>query len=116
MATKKELKELYKRLRPDMGLLSLTSEKTGNCFLLATQDIKSNINRARFQLNMGGHPHGELQKEWNENGEDSFRFIILEYLPYGTDESKTDYTEELSILQLIWEEKLIGRGTPFFIL
>lgn len=33
-------------------------------------------------------------------------FIILENLEYDKDESKTDYTEELALLQMIWEEKL----------
>jgi len=39
---------------------------------------------------------------------------VLEKLPYDADEAKTDYSEELSILKLIWEEKLSSTGTAFF--
>jgi hypothetical protein len=64
------------------------------------------MNRYRFQLGVGSHPNRALQDEWNEQGEGSFEFAVLERLEYDRDESKTDYSEELEMLHLIWTEKL----------
>ena len=39
---------------------------------------------------------------------------VLEKLKYDKDESKTDYSEELAILKMVWEEKLLQKGMEFY--
>jgi len=39
---------------------------------------------------------------------------VLENLKYDKDKEKTDYTEELDILKMFWEEKLREQGAEFY--
>lgn len=68
------------------------------------------INGAKVRLEGGLHPNQELQKEWKEFGPENFDIEILENLEYDRDESKTDYSAELEILQMLWEDKLAGEN------
>jgi hypothetical protein len=60
------------------------------------------------------HTNKELQKEWTDFGSENFTIEILEQLEYDKDESKTDYTEDLALLQMIWEEKLTEENMEFY--
>jgi hypothetical protein len=79
-----------------------------------TQNLRGAINRARFQLQAGSYPNRELQKDWQEQGETDFTIEVLQYLDYDKDEAKTDYQEELALLQMIWEEKLAKEEREFY--
>ena len=105
MDRKKELKEQYKQMKTEMGIFIIQNKINNKYLLVTTQNLHGMINRTRFQLKSGGHPNRELQKEWNELGEGNFIFTILETLDYDKDESKTDYSEELKIMDIIWSEK-----------
>jgi hypothetical protein len=111
---KKELIEQYKRTKPDMGLFMIRSKTANKCYLQATQDLRGVMNGALVRLSGGMHPFRELQKEWNETGSENFTIEILERLEYDKDETKTDYTEELSLLKMIWEEKLAKENMEFY--
>ncbi len=110
MERRKELKEAYKNTKPDMGIFMIKSILNNKYHLESTQNLKGGINRVKFQLKFGSYTNKELQKEWSEHGEENFTIEILEQLKYDEDTTKTDYTEELAILQLIWEEKLAGES------
>jgi hypothetical protein len=114
MDRKKELKMQYKQMKPQMGIFIIRSRVNNKCFLKATQDLRGVINGAKVRLEGGFHPNRELQQEWSEYGAGSFTVEILEHLEYGKDESKTDYSDELAILQMIWEEKLTGENMEFY--
>lgn len=102
-------------MKSSMGILIVRSNSNKKCFIEATPNIKSRLNSTRFKLNAGGHPNRELQKEWQELGEANFTIEILEYLEYDEkDEEKTDYSEELALLKMIWEEKLNNKGFYFY--
>lgn len=111
---RKELLEQYKRMKPEMGIFWVRSKGDKKCFLETSQNLKGRMNRTRFQLDAGNHPNQELQREWKQRGADHFEFEILELLPYAKDESKTDYTEELSIMKMLWEEKLSEQQFAFY--
>ena len=114
MDRRKELKELYKTIKPDMGVFVIRSIKDNKCYIHGTRDLKSFINRVKFQLNFGSHPNKELQRDWTRYGESGFVIEILEKLEYDKDEEKTDYSEELRILQIICEEKLAQEGMELY--
>lgn len=113
MERRRELKRQYKNMKPDMGLYMISSKSNNKCFIEATQNLKGTINGAKFKLEAGNHPNKELQKEWKLKGEKEFTIEIIEQLSYDKDESKTDYSEELALLKLIWEEKLEKSGKEF---
>lgn len=111
---KKELKEEYKNLKPDIGIIAIKSKISLKHLILCSQNIKASINRAKFQLNHGSYPNKELQNEWKENGENSFEINILEELSYDEDDTKTDYSEDLEILGMIWKERLKEEEIEFY--
>jgi hypothetical protein len=97
-----------------MGVFIIRSRLTNKCFIETARDFRGKINGARVRLRAGMHPNRELQKAWQEHGEENFVIEILENLEYDQDESKTDYTEDLALLKMIWEEKLTGQGLEFY--
>ena len=105
MDRKKELKEQYKQMRPQMGVYLLRCRQADRVYIGASQNIKGMLNRIRFQLAAGSIPNRRLQKIWDDYGNDSFTEEVVEVLEYGRDESKTDYTEELEILKEMCKEK-----------
>lgn len=106
MDRKKELKEEYKQMKTDMGIYIIESKINNKYYLETTQNLKGKINSSKFQLNMGSFRNYELQKDWKEYKESNFEIRVLENLSYDKDESKTDYSEELEIMKILWEEKL----------
>ena len=114
MDRKKELKLQYQQMKPAMGIFLICSRISNKCFLEATPDLKGRINSTRFKLESGAHPNRELQREWHDYGAGNFSIEILEHLAYAREEAKTDYTEDLALLQMIWEEKLARENKVFY--
>lgn len=114
MDRKKQLKLQYKEMKPEMGIFMVRSKLSNKCFLQTTHNLRGAINSTKFKLEAGIHPNRELQQDWNQFGVDSFSIEILEQLKYDKDETKTDYTEELNILQMIWEERLMKQNTELY--
>ncbi|KUO75287.1 MAG: hypothetical protein APF77_22400 [Clostridia bacterium BRH_c25] len=114
MDRKKELKQQYKQMKPQMGIFIIRSKVNNKCYIQATQDLRGVMNGAEVRLGAGMHPNKELQKEWKEFGSGNFTIEILENLEYDKDESKTDYTEDLALLQMIWEEKLVKKNMELY--
>lgn len=115
MDRKKELKEQYKMMKPDMGIFMIKSKFKNKCYIESTKNMKGTINSTEFRLKFGSYPNSELQKEWNEYGKDGFTIEILEKLEYDKDEAKTDYSEELEILEMEWKDRLSKQGMEFYI-
>lgn len=114
MNRRKELKDMYKTMKTDMGIFVIKSNLKDMSYLEGTEDLKSTINSTKFKLGMGMHPNIELQKDWKEYGESNFTIEILEKLKYDEDETKVDYNEELDILKIIWQERLSKKGMGFY--
>jgi len=114
MDRKKELKKQYLQMKPQMGIFIIRSKINNKCHIEVTQNLRGKINGTKFKLETGVHPNRELQKEWKDFGKENFTIEILENLEYDKDESKTDYTEELTLLHMIWEEKLSKENIEFY--
>ena len=84
---KKELLDLYKRTKPQMGIFIISNDINNKCYLQSTQDLRGVMNGALARLNGGGHINRELQKEWSEYGAEHFKMEILETMEYDKDES-----------------------------
>lgn len=114
MDRKKELKLQYKQMKPGMGIFIIRSKVNNKCYIQATPDLRGVMNGAKVRLQSNMHPNKELQKEWNEFGPANFSIEILENLEYDKDETKTDYKEDLALLQMIWEDKLVKGNMEFY--
>ncbi len=114
MDRRRELKRQYKMTRPDMGLFIVRCNKNNKVFLQPTQDLRTVQAGILVRLGSNMHPNRELQKQWNEYGEDAFTMEVLETLSYDEDASKTDYSEDLKLLESMWEEQLIRDGKQLY--
>jgi hypothetical protein len=111
---KKELLTEYKQMKPDMGVLAVINKNDNRYWLEAAPNLKGKINSVAFQLKNGSHVNRQLQKDWNDLGEEAFQIVVLEQLEYEEDESKTDYREELELLKIICTDKLKEQGVAFY--
>ncbi|MHB8128378.1 MAG: GIY-YIG nuclease family protein [Mobilitalea sp.] len=114
MDRKNELKQQYKLRKPDMGIFIIRSKINNKYFLQSTKDLRGVMNGAKFKLATGTHPNRELQSDWKASGEDNFIIEILERLECNEEESKTDYSEELNLMELIWEEKFTKENLELY--
>jgi len=106
MADKKELKENYKQIKPEMGVFVFKCLSSGKAYLGISQNIRAKLNSLVFQLNIGSYNKNEnLQSDWKKCGEKGFEIAISETLKYIEDESKTDYSGDLRILRDFCAEK-----------
>lgn len=111
---KKELIEHYRQIKPEMGIFLICSKVNNKCLLQTAHNLKGAINSTRRRLESGFHAHKELQREWHNNGPDNFKIEVLEILEYDKDETKTDYSEELDLMLMMWEEKLLSEKKEFY--
>jgi hypothetical protein len=102
---RKALTDQYKRTPRTMGVGTVRNMATGRALLLASKDIPALLNRHRGQLRLNGHPNRALQSDWNDLGESSFEFTVLDVLA-PSDAPGYDPTEDLRTLEALWLEKL----------
>lgn len=93
---RKELQEAWKNRHPDMGVLCMRCDATGETFLVVSKDTATGFNRHKFQLGAGMHPNKHLQKLWNEYGENGFTFEVAGLIKY--DDPREDQSEKLEAL------------------
>ncbi len=106
---KKAAKLDYKLTHRPMGVFLIRNRVNGKVFIDSSINVPGKINRHKFQFNLNGHPNKALQKDWNEFGEDSFEFEVLEDLS-PRDDQNYDYTSDLETLEDLWLEKLEPYG------
>lgn len=98
MKTRKELKEEYKQKKFQMGVFQIRNKSNGKVFIGSSLDLMAKWNSQKFQLNAGMHPNIELQKDWDDYGEDNFEYEIIEELKQ--EEGKVrDYRREIKTLE-----------------
>ncbi|MDD7885476.1 GIY-YIG nuclease family protein [Flavivirga sp. 57AJ16] len=104
MKTKKELKDEYKQMEFHMGVFQIKCTVNEKCLIDNGVDMESKWNRHKMELKFGNHRNKDLQKDWNQYGEDKFVFEVLSELK-KSDEENLNYNKELKTLQdLIIEE------------
>jgi len=114
MDRKRELRQMYKQMKPEMGIVLIRSRTDNKCALIASKNLKGTVNRLDFGFDDCGFLIKELREAWKRQGRDSFDIEVLDRLEYDKDETKTDYTEELETLAEIWREKLTAQGCVFY--
>lgn len=79
MNRRKELVQQYMEIKTEAGIYCIRNTHNGKIFVAGTPNLKS-LNGRRFELQMGTCQNQQLQREWNEYGEDAFEFEVLELL------------------------------------
>src|SRR5262249_47240530 len=91
----------YKESRRPVGVFRVLNKVTGKALVGTSKDLPAMLNRQRAQLEMGGHPNRELQKDWNELGPDAFVFEVLDTLSVP-EQPDYDPSDDLRALEQLW--------------
>ena len=105
MKSRKELKNEYKQMKPQMGVFQIKNGTNNKILLDSSTNMNAKWNRHRTELKFGSHKNSELQKDWNEMGEAQFVFEILSQLTPKQDEP-TNVRKEVQILEEMYVEEL----------
>jgi len=103
--TRKELKEAYKQMNFSMGVFQIKNVSNNRVLIDDNVDMESKWNRHKMELRFGHHKNRDLQKDWDEKGEDNFIFEILSELKQD-DTRKVNYRKELQVLQQMIVDEL----------
>lgn len=104
---RKELLEKYKQMKTYMGVIQITNTINSKILISPCSNLKNRWLTLRWQLEQGRFANLELQKDWNELGEEAFTYEVLE--KKETDEV-TDMRWELKQMIKLWLEKLQPYG------
>jgi len=103
--SRKELNQEYmKRVKP-AGVFQIKNTANGKVLLGSSLNLEGPLNSHRFMLKIGSHRNKVLQQEWNQYGDDHFVFEILETVIIK-DDPNFNLSDELTLLEMIWLEKL----------
>ena len=100
-ARKKELLREYKETPQRAGVFAIVcgdARWTG-----ATRNLDKQRNSLWFQLRAGKYPNAELQQAWNEKGESTFSYEILEEVK---DENPRIIGHLLKEREAVWRQEL----------
>lgn len=109
MVNKEELKKKYKQTVLPMGIYIIKNSVNGKILIGRSKNLPGKLNSIRFQLAHGSYVVEEVQKDYNNYGNNTFNFDTLDLLEPKTD-GDTDYDGELKILEEMWLEKLQPYG------
>ncbi len=104
--SRKEINREYKERVKPAGVYQVKNLSNGKVLLNSSLNLEGPLNRHKFMLKIGSHTNKELQKDWNELGPDQFVFEILEEVQQRKDDPNFNLKDELTLLEMIWLEKL----------
>jgi len=62
------------------GIYAIVNTVNGRRYVGRASNIRTRCNSHRYYLRAGKHDNQHLQRAWNKYGEESFRFVVLEYI------------------------------------
>jgi len=104
--SRKELNREYKERVKPAGVYQVKNVANGKVLLGSSLNLEGPLNRHKFMLRIGSHPNKALQKDWDELGAEQFVFEILEEVQQRKDDPNLNLKDELTLLEMIWLEKL----------
>ena len=103
--SRRELNREYtERVKP-AGVYQVKNLANGKVLLGSSLNLEGPLNRHNFMLKIGSHLNKDLQKDWDELGAEKFAFEILEQVQVK-DDPNFNLKDELTLLEMIWLEKL----------
>lgn len=110
------LQQHFPYLFPQMGVFALHCLVNDKIYVQSSENLTLAINTTIYQLNCNAHKSSELQNDWQLYGEQRFEVEILQNLDYRPDgEAFLNYTQKLSLMQQMWEERLMEKNLHFYL-
>ena len=101
---KKEAIKEFKNRKLARGIFIARCTATGEAWVDSSRDLSSAKNSTWFQLRSGGHRNHAMQAAWNQHGEPSFEFEIVETL--DEDYPEMGVNDELKNRKQHWATEL----------
>ena len=103
---RKLLKAQYKERKIIGGIYRIVNQKNGKFYLNKTANLQGSQNSFKSCYATGTCTHPRLVKEWNEYGQDSFVFEVLETWEKDATQTDEEFRKDLEELLEIWDDKL----------
>ena len=81
-ADRKAAKAAYRKRQAVAGIVAVRCVASGEIWVGRATDVDSIETRLRFGLRTNGGIHPTMQSAWNDHGDDSFSFDIVERLEH----------------------------------
>ncbi len=107
---RKEQIRRYKETARPVGVFGVRHAASGRTFVGSSIDVPARLNRTRFQLDHGSHPHRALQNDWKTLGPEAFVLETLDLLEIPADRPGYDPADDLRALEGLWRDKLAATG------
>ncbi len=105
MANNKQLKSAYKLQKFKIGVFQIRNTVNNKIYIDSSVNLDAIWNRNRMELKAGNHRNEIMQKEWNEMGEENFRFEILSEVEQK-DDTNINYANEAKQLAEMYIDEL----------
>ena len=105
MKTRKELQDEYKNRKLSMGVYQIRNMLSGKVYIDHSLNLDTIYNRIKLELNVNRHANGLLQKDWNEFGEENFKYEVLAELKENSSDDAT-YRKEAKVLCEMFKEEM----------
>ncbi len=103
---KKRLKDDYKQKLSVGAVYELVCSGNNRRWIRSTTDIQGTKNRIQLATLMKSCPDPLTRAECDKYGWDSISLVVLEELTMKKDQTMKEFSEEVKLLQELWEEKL----------
>ena len=100
---RKRLREEFDKIKVHMGVFKITNTVNGKIYVGSAPNLKNKWLTLKGALQMGNFMNSALQKDWNEYGEESFAYEVLEE---KSDEDVNDKHWEIKQMELLWLSEL----------
>ncbi len=104
---RKELQESYKQMKTWCGAIQITNLSNGKIYIDTYPNLKNKWLTLKMQLDSGRFATAELQQDWKNEGESSFKYEVLEQLDAS---ELSDVKWEMKQLKKKWLSKLEPYG------
>ncbi|MGO8946734.1 MAG: GIY-YIG nuclease family protein [Ktedonobacterales bacterium] len=106
MNRRKAMSQAYKERRLVGGVYRITSTHNGKYLLGHAADVASVRNRFEFSVTTGSAVDPRLRTDWEEFGASTFTLDVLEELEKPSEQSQSDFLEDLKTLEELWRAGL----------
>ena len=103
--TRKDIQREYKERPKPAGIFQVRNLANGKILLGSSLNLEGPLNSHKFMLKIGNHRNEALQQDWDKFGERKFVFEVIEVVKVK-DDPDFNVTNELSLLEQSWLEKL----------
>lgn len=104
-AKKRELRNAYKEQPIMGGIYRVQCEGNQRAWIRSARNLEGQRNKYEFAMSIHSCPEPWMRAEWEQYGEASFSFTVLETLTKKETQTEQEYLEDLGVLLNMWTEK-----------